>query len=226
MSQIVVTCRKLSWRLSQIVVTFFSRPLPAVPFWISPIQERMRIRPLLVGEMSRSGSRLKWSRLENSSCVWIVTLRPLQKNVVNIFYVFAWEFCIEKWRGFLVNFFWSPFPSTQSTKTPRKIRGKFGEKFGAKSGTQIRKIRGTLVLRLFRPYGLSISRGQSGLIFSIAGPSGLAKRRPFLSQRPCPNCNEADLVVLLLYQASRWINISNTSNTPEEALQEELVTQP
>ena len=36
MSQVVVQCRKLSWRLSQIVVTFFSRPLPAVPFWFSP----------------------------------------------------------------------------------------------------------------------------------------------------------------------------------------------
>ena len=29
-------CRKLSWLLSQIVVTFFCRPLPAVPFWFSP----------------------------------------------------------------------------------------------------------------------------------------------------------------------------------------------
>ena len=27
----------LSWRLSQTVVTFCSRPLPAVPFWFSPI---------------------------------------------------------------------------------------------------------------------------------------------------------------------------------------------
>ena len=36
MSQIVVTCRKLSWRLSQIVVTyFFPVPPPAVPFWCS-----------------------------------------------------------------------------------------------------------------------------------------------------------------------------------------------
>ena len=78
-----------------------------------------------------------------------VTLRPLQKHFVNMFFVFAWEFCIEKWRGFLVNFFWSPFPTKRSTKTPQKIRGNFGEKFGAKSGTQIRKIRGAFVLRLF-----------------------------------------------------------------------------
>ena len=78
-----------------------------------------------------------------------LTLPPLQKNFVNIFFVLAWEFCIEKWRGFLVNFFWSPFPTKRSTKTPQKIRGKFGAKFGAKFGTKIRKIRGTFVLRLF-----------------------------------------------------------------------------
>ena len=36
----------------------------------------------------------------------------------------AWEFCIEKRRGFLVNVFWSPFPAKRSTKNPQKIRGK------------------------------------------------------------------------------------------------------
>ena len=40
-------------------------------------------------------------------------------------FVVAWESCIEKGRGFLVNFFWSPFPGKQSTKTPQKIRAKF-----------------------------------------------------------------------------------------------------
>ena len=77
-------------------------------------------------------------------------------------FVLAWEFCIEKWRGFLVNFFWSPFPTKRSTKTPRKIRlkfgktprkirGKFGAKFVVKFGTKIRKLRGTFVLQLFWP---------------------------------------------------------------------------
>ena len=61
------------------------------------------------------------------------------EKIVNIFFVFAWEFCIEKWRGFLVNFFWSPFPTKRSTKTPQKFRGKFGEKFGAKSRTKFEK---------------------------------------------------------------------------------------
>ena len=65
----------------------------------------------------------------------IVTLPALQKNFVNIFLVFTWEFYIEKWRGFLVNFFWSPSPTKRSTKTPRKFRGKFGAKFGANFGT-------------------------------------------------------------------------------------------
>ena len=70
----------------------------------------------------------------------IVTLLALlQKNFVNIFFVFAWEFCIEKWRGFLVNFFWSPSPTKRSTKSPRTIRGKFGAKFGAKFRTKFEK---------------------------------------------------------------------------------------
>ena len=78
----------------------------------------------------------------------IVTLPALQKNFVNIFFVFTWEFGIEKWRGFLVIFFWSPSPTKRSTKNPGKIRGKFGAKFGAKFGTKIRKIRETFVLQL------------------------------------------------------------------------------
>ena len=63
-----------------------------------------------------------------SCCGQIVTVPPLQNHFVNIFFVFAWEFCNEKWQGFLVNFLWSPFPTKQSTKNPRKIRGKFGSK--------------------------------------------------------------------------------------------------
>ena len=68
------------------------------------------------------------------------------ENVCEYFFVFAWEFCIGKSRGFLVNFLWSPFPTKRSTKTPQKIWGKFGEKSGAKSRTKIRKIWGTFVL--------------------------------------------------------------------------------
>ena len=78
-----------------------------------------------------------------------ITLHALQKTFVDFLFKFAWEFCIEKWQGFLVNFFWSPFPTKQSTKIPEKSRGKFGAKFGAKFGTKIRKIRGIFVLRLF-----------------------------------------------------------------------------
>ena len=76
------------------------------------------------------------------------TLPALQKNLwISFFRVFAWEFCIEKWRGFFVNFFWSPSPTKRSTKSPRKIRGKFGVKFGMK----LREIRETFVLQLFWP---------------------------------------------------------------------------
>ena len=53
--------------------------------------------------------------------------------------------------GIFGEFFWSPFPGKRSTKNPGKIRRKFGEKFGAKSGTKIRKTRGTFVLQLFWP---------------------------------------------------------------------------
>ena len=83
-------------------------------------------------------------------CVWVklsyFACSP-EKNC-EYFFVFAWEFCIEKWRGFLVNFFWSPFPTKRSTKSPRKIRGKVGAKFEAKLGTKIRKIREIFVLQL------------------------------------------------------------------------------
>ena len=32
----------------------------------------------------------------------------------------------------MANFYWSPFPTKRSAKTPQEIRGKFGAKFGAK----------------------------------------------------------------------------------------------
>ena len=52
------------------------------------------------------------------------------ENVCEYFSVFAREFCIEKWRGFLVNFLWYPFPAKRSTKTPQK----FGENPERNSG--------------------------------------------------------------------------------------------
>ena len=105
------------------------------------------------------------THFENLLRIWIlheacycmnVILPALQKHFVNIFFVFAWEFCIEKWRGFLVNFFWSPLPTKRSTKNPRKIRGKFGAKFGAKFGTKIQKIRGAFVLELVWPKWMTL----------------------------------------------------------------------
>ena len=76
-----------------------------------------------------------------------------------MFFVFAWEFCIEKCRGFLVNFFWSPSPTKRSTKNPRKIRGELGAKFGANFGMKTRKIREeTFVLQLSWPKSLSLGQ--------------------------------------------------------------------
>ena len=61
-----------------------------------------------------------------------VTLPTPQKNFVNIFFVFAWEICLNRWRGFLVNFFWSPSPTKRSTKSPRKTRENSGQNSGRK----------------------------------------------------------------------------------------------
>ena len=48
------------------------------------------------------------------------------------FFVFAWEFCIEKWWGFLVSFFWSPSPTKRSTKKSWKNSGKIRSKIQGK----------------------------------------------------------------------------------------------
>ena len=69
------------------------------------------------------------------------------ENFCGFFLRLCLGICIEKRWGFLVNFFWSPFPTKRSTKTHQKIRGKFGAKFG----TKILKIRDTFVLQFFWP---------------------------------------------------------------------------
>ena len=54
----------------------------------------------------------------------------LQKHFVNIFFVFAWEFCIEKRRGFLVIFSGLRFSRNEA----RKLLEKFGENSEQNSG--------------------------------------------------------------------------------------------
>ena len=54
------------------------------------------------------------------------------------FFVFAWEFCIEKWRGFLVNFFWSPSP-TKARKILENFRENSEQNSGQNSGRNIEK---------------------------------------------------------------------------------------
>ena len=71
-----------------------------------------------------------------------VTLPALQNNFVNIFFVFAWEFCIEQWRRFLVNFFLISVShetrhqksSKNSGKIRSKIRGKIRDENSKNSG--------------------------------------------------------------------------------------------
>ena len=62
---------------------------------------------------------------------------------VDFFFEFAWEFCIEKWRGFLVNFSWCPFPTNKTKhenssknfgENRSKIRGKIREETSKNSG--------------------------------------------------------------------------------------------
>ena len=83
---------------------------------------------------------------------------PLSRNLL---WIFSWNlpgnFALKN-SGIFGDFFvWSPFRTKRSTKTPQTIRGKFGAKFGAKSVTEIQKIRGTFVLQLFWPNSLSFS---------------------------------------------------------------------
>ena len=60
----------------------------------------------------------------------MITLPAPQKNFVNIFFVFAWEFCVEKWRGFLVNLSGLHIPRNEA----RKVLEKFGENSEQNSG--------------------------------------------------------------------------------------------
>ena len=68
-----------------------------------------------------------------------VTLPALQKNFVNIFFVFAGEFCIEKWRGFLVNFLWSRSPTKRSTRVLEKFGENSEQNSGQNSGRKFEK---------------------------------------------------------------------------------------
>ena len=89
--------------------------------------------------ISRDMRPLRFSLSVCNNFVANVTLPALQTAFVEFFFGFAWECCIEKWGGFLVKFFWSPFPMKRSMKAPQKRRGKSGAKFGAKFRTTIRK---------------------------------------------------------------------------------------
>ena len=60
------------------------------------------------------------------------------ENFVDFFFELAWVFCIEKWRGFLVNFFWSSVSHETKHENSSKISGKIRS-----------KIRETFVLQLF-----------------------------------------------------------------------------
>ena len=85
----------------------------------------------------------------------------------------TWEFCIEKWQGFLVNLFCSPFPTKRSTKTPQTFRGKFGANPGQNSGRKFEKF-GELSFCNFSDLTLCML-GLARVWFSPASPPNLAK---------------------------------------------------
>ena len=77
-------------------------------------------------------------------------LCPLSKKLVWMFFFeFAWEFCIEKWRGFSVSSFWSPFPTKQLTKNPLKNSGKIQSKVRGKIRDENSKVSGSFCSAAF-----------------------------------------------------------------------------
>ena len=65
-----------------------------------------------------------------------ITLPALQKNFVNIFFVSAWEFCIEKWRGF----WWICSGLRLPRNEARKVLGENSERnSGQNSGRKFEK---------------------------------------------------------------------------------------
>ena len=72
-TEIVIKCRKLSWHIvncrdvcRKLSWHFFSRPLPAVPFWISPIE---RIKKKKTFPRARNSQRIFWGYF------WEITLQ-------------------------------------------------------------------------------------------------------------------------------------------------------
>ena len=94
---------------------------------------------------------------------------------MNIFIVFAWEFCIENCGDSWLIFSGLRFPRNEA----RKLLKKFGAKFGAKFGTIIRKIRETFVLQLFWPNDSPESVNR----FARIGPSKSLKLKGFLQRK-------------------------------------------
>ena len=130
-------CLAFAWRTSleiAAIVTFACTKPQDMKAFLNVVAH-VRARPMLVlGAMRKHcfikpGLRcLLWKKS------YYITLPVLQKNFVNIFCLFAWEFCIEKRRGFLVNFFWSPSPTNRSANHSSKNSGQNSgrniEKFG------------------------------------------------------------------------------------------------
>ena len=71
-------------------------------------------------------------------CDWLLCL--LSRKLLWIFFSYLpGNFALKNGGDWKMKFLWSPFHTKWSMKNPWKVRGKFGAKFGAKSGDQIEK---------------------------------------------------------------------------------------
>ena len=114
----------------------------------------------------------------------IVTLTALQKHFVDFFFEFAWEFCIEKWRGFFgEEFSGLRFPRSEA----RKILEKFGENSeqnsGQNPGRKFQKF-GKLSFCNFSDLTIRERKLNPNFFFSnFSGTPGISRQNPGISRQ-------------------------------------------
>ena len=112
------------------------------------------------------------------------------------FFVFAWEFCIEKWRGFLVNLFWSPFPTKRSMKTPQKIGENSDRNSGQNPGQKFEKF-GELSFCDFSDLTESLKKFFPGLLARSVKEMSKVPKDPKKESKRCQNQSSGAFATLL-----------------------------
>ena len=136
-----------------------------------------------------------------------------------------------------MNFFWSPFPTKRSTKTPRKIRGKFGAKFGARIlesmqncciNEKLGDCEGSRVVvlpRFLTPYRLKSTTSRDPYPFASAPPPHppvFGKESLFLRRGKGSRLERGSLLVVFprpnrrqSEKATNWDPLSSRSGLPK-----------